>query len=44
LQSRAQKPSVLVSGSAVGWYGDGGERELTEESPTDASGGGEGAG
>lgn len=33
LQSREQKPSVLVSGSAVGWYGDGGERELTEESP-----------
>ena len=32
LQSRAQKPSVLVSGSAVGWYGDGGERELTEDS------------
>lgn len=33
LQSREQKPAVLVSGSAVGWYGDGGERELTEESP-----------
>ena len=33
LESREQKPSVLVSGSAVGWYGDGGERELTEESP-----------
>ena len=27
-----QKPAVLISGSAVGWYGDGGERELTEES------------
>lgn len=27
-----QKPQVLISGSAVGWYGDGGERELTEES------------
>jgi uncharacterized protein (TIGR01777 family) len=27
------KPSVLVSGSAVGWYGDGGEAELTEEAP-----------
>lgn len=24
-------PSVLVSGSAVGFYGDGGDRELTEE-------------
>ena len=33
LEKREQKPSVLVSGSAVGWYGDGGERELTEESP-----------
>ena len=33
LQDREQKPSVLISGSAVGWYGDGGERELTEESP-----------
>jgi uncharacterized protein (TIGR01777 family) len=27
------RPAVLVSGSAVGWYGDGGEAELTEESP-----------
>jgi uncharacterized protein (TIGR01777 family) len=33
LESREQKPQVLISGSAVGWYGDGGERELTEESP-----------
>jgi uncharacterized protein (TIGR01777 family) len=33
LESREQKPRVLISGSAVGWYGDGGERELTEESP-----------
>jgi uncharacterized protein (TIGR01777 family) len=33
LESRAQKPQVLISGSAIGWYGDGGERELTEESP-----------
>ena len=33
LESRAQKPQVLISGSAVGWYGDGGERELTEDSP-----------
>jgi uncharacterized protein (TIGR01777 family) len=33
LEGRQQKPAVLISGSAVGWYGDGGERELTEESP-----------
>ncbi|MHC8324027.1 TIGR01777 family oxidoreductase [Pseudomonas sp. GB2N2] len=32
LESREQKPQVLISGSAIGWYGDGGERELTEES------------
>lgn len=30
LESRAQRPRVLISGSAVGWYGDGGERELHE--------------
>ncbi|MCG4454254.1 TIGR01777 family oxidoreductase [Pseudomonas sp. MMS21-TM103] len=33
LQQRQQKPRVLLSGSAVGWYGDGGERELNEDSP-----------
>lgn len=33
LEARAQKPQVLLSGSAVGWYGDGGERELHEDSP-----------
>ena len=33
LETRAQKPALLISGSAIGWYGDGGERELTEESP-----------
>ncbi len=33
LQGRAQKPAVFISGSAVGWYGDGGERELNETSP-----------
>ncbi|MEB0047574.1 MULTISPECIES: TIGR01777 family oxidoreductase [unclassified Pseudomonas] len=33
LESREQKPRVLISGSAVGWYGDGGERELNEDSP-----------
>ena len=32
LEGREQKPRVLISGSAVGWYGDGGERELTEDS------------
>jgi hypothetical protein len=32
LESLAEKPTVLISGSAVGWYGDGGERELTEAS------------
>jgi len=32
LESREQKPQVLISGSAIGWYGDGGERELTEKS------------
>lgn len=32
LEGRAQRPQVLISGSAVGWYGDGGERELTEAS------------
>ncbi|WP_095079722.1 TIGR01777 family oxidoreductase [Pseudomonas sp. Irchel s3h17] len=33
LDSREQKPRVMISGSAVGWYGDGGERELSEDSP-----------
>jgi len=33
LESLEQKPHLLISGSAVGWYGDGGERELTEDSP-----------
>ncbi|MGE8042623.1 TIGR01777 family oxidoreductase [Pseudomonas monteilii] len=32
-QTGGSLPAVLVSGSAVGWYGDGGERELTEGSP-----------
>ncbi|MDR6713587.1 uncharacterized protein (TIGR01777 family) [Pseudomonas hunanensis] len=33
LEQRQQRPEVLISGSAVGWYGDGGERELSEASP-----------
>ncbi|MGB4075283.1 TIGR01777 family oxidoreductase [Pseudomonas sp.] len=33
LETREQKPRVLLSGSAVGWYGDGGERELHEDTP-----------
>ncbi|SNR79711.1 TIGR01777 family oxidoreductase [Pseudomonas segetis] len=33
LAQREQKPGVLISGSAVGWYGDGGDQVLTEESP-----------
>ena len=32
LSSLAQPPKVLISGSAVGWYGDGGERLLDEDS------------
>ncbi|SDT28883.1 TIGR01777 family oxidoreductase [Pseudomonas oryzae] len=32
LASRPLKPRVLLSGSAVGWYGDGGERRLSEDS------------
>lgn len=32
LGQRDQRPGVLISGSAVGWYGDGGQRELTEAS------------
>lgn len=30
LGARSQRPQVLVSGSAVGWYGDGGEARLDE--------------
>jgi uncharacterized protein (TIGR01777 family) len=33
LGARANKPQVLLSGSAVGWYGDGGEHLLGEDSP-----------
>lgn len=32
LERRDQRPQVLVSGSATGWYGDGGEQRLDEKS------------
>lgn len=32
LAQRRQKPECLISGSAVGWYGDGGDEALTEQS------------
>ncbi len=32
LSYRDQKPECLISGSAVGWYGDGGNRVITEKS------------
>lgn len=31
LQGREQKPAVLLSGSAVGWYGDSGEHIVDEQ-------------
>ncbi len=31
LDAREQRPDLLLSGSAVGWYGDSGERPVTEE-------------
>jgi len=34
LKSRTQRPAVLISGSAVGWYGDAGEREMNEAQTT----------
>ena len=36
LGAQQRRPQVLVSGSAVGWYGDGGSVELTEQSPAHA--------
>ncbi len=33
LARRDQPPEVLVSGSAMGYYGDQGDREVTEETP-----------
>ncbi|TQV76763.1 TIGR01777 family protein [Aliikangiella marina] len=32
MKKQTHKPQVLLSGSAVGWYGDGGSNELTETS------------
>ena len=32
-RARSRPPAVLVSGSAVGWYGDRGDEVLTEASP-----------
>ncbi len=32
ISSRKRKPECLISGSAVGWYGDGGDQTLTEQS------------
>ena len=31
LERREQRPAVLLSGSAVGWYGDGGDQPLRED-------------
>jgi uncharacterized protein (TIGR01777 family) len=31
IQQANKRPPVLISASAVGWYGDGGDRELNEE-------------
>lgn len=36
LQGREQKPAVLLSGSAVGWYGDAGEHIVDEQAPSGA--------
>ncbi len=35
LGQQQEKPKVLISGSAVGWYGDGGDRILDESSMLD---------
>ncbi|MCL7461765.1 TIGR01777 family oxidoreductase [Pseudomonas sp. NW5] len=32
MAAQPRRPKVLISGSAVGWYGDGGERLLDEDS------------
>jgi uncharacterized protein (TIGR01777 family) len=33
LAAAGKRPSVLISGSAVGYYGDAGDRELDESAP-----------
>jgi uncharacterized protein len=33
LAGLAERPAVLLSGSAIGWYGDTGDREVTESAP-----------
>ncbi|MEC4750251.1 TIGR01777 family oxidoreductase [Methylomicrobium sp. Wu6] len=33
IERMADKPKLLISGSAIGYYGDQGDAELTEESP-----------
>lgn len=33
LAQQVHQPEVLISGSAVGWYGNGGDKILTEDSP-----------
>jgi uncharacterized protein (TIGR01777 family) len=33
LAERSQRPPLLISGSAVGWYGDGGDLALDEAAP-----------
>lgn len=33
MQRTGHKPAVLISGSAIGYYGDTGAREVTEDSP-----------
>src|SRR5947208_14329595 len=33
INAAREKPEVLLSGSAIGFYGDGGEAELTETAP-----------
>lgn len=36
IHAASTPPEVLVSGSAIGWYGKAGEAELTEEAPAGA--------
>src|SRR5262249_5443005 len=36
ITAAARPPSVLLSGSAIGWYGDTGDREVDESAPAGA--------